>query len=133
MAGGARPAHVALSHGKPVPGPRHGAALNTRPWLTAVLALLAGAAACRKPPAAAGGGNADTASAGSTGGGGSTVTLSPRALALTGVQTEKAQVTTVPEAFVTTGEIEFDPSRVVAVNSPVSGRVRRLAVAAGDR
>ena len=33
--------------------------------------------------------------------------------------------TTVPESFATTGEIEFDPSRVVVVNAPASGRVRR--------
>jgi len=61
------------------------------------------------------------------------VVLTPRALALTGVQTERAQVTAVPESFTTTGEIEFDPSRVVLVNAPVSGRVRRLNAAVGDR
>ena len=63
---------------------------------------------------------------------GSTVVLTPRALAVTGVQTEPAALTTVPESFSTTGEIEFDPSRVVAVNAPVSGRVRRLSAAVGD-
>jgi len=61
------------------------------------------------------------------------VALTPRALAVTGVTTEAAAMTPVPETFSTTGQIEFDPSRVVAVNAPVTGRVHRLAVGVGDR
>ena len=61
------------------------------------------------------------------------VALTPRALAITGVVTESATVTTVPETFTTTGEIEFDPARVVVVNAPVAGRVRRLGPSVGDR
>ncbi len=59
--------------------------------------------------------------------------LTPRALAVTGVETETAAVTTVPEAFATTGEIEFDPARVVVVNAPVAGRIRRSPPTVGDR
>ena len=62
-----------------------------------------------------------------------TVALTPRALAITGVVTESATVTTVPETFTTTGEIEFDPARVVVVNAPVAGRLRRLGRSVGDR
>jgi multidrug efflux pump subunit AcrA (membrane-fusion protein) len=102
--------------------------VNIREWF--VLALIVSAAVnasgCRQqqppdPP------RAPVATSGST------VVLTPRALALTGVRTERAQVSAVPESFATTGEIEFDPSRVVMVNAPVSGRVRRLSVAVGDR
>jgi multidrug efflux pump subunit AcrA (membrane-fusion protein) len=62
-----------------------------------------------------------------------TVTLTPRALAVTGVATEAAAPATVPETFPTTGQIEFDPSRVVAANAPVTGRLQRLAVGVGDK
>ena len=62
-----------------------------------------------------------------------TVSLTARALQVTGVHSEPATVATVPEAFGTTGEIEFDPSRVVTVNAPVSGRVQRLTPSVGDR
>ena len=65
--------------------------------------------------------------------GNATVTLTPRALAVTGVATETATASSVPESFSTTGEIGFDPSRVVAVNAPVTGRVQRLLVGVGDR
>src|SRR6266511_2670442 len=41
-----------------------------------------------------------------------TVLLTPRALAVAGIQTESATVATVPETFATTGEIGFDPARV---------------------
>jgi multidrug efflux pump subunit AcrA (membrane-fusion protein) len=85
--------------------------------------LVASVCACRgqAEPAQAG---AETPNA--------TVMLTPRALAVTGVAAETAKVTTVPETFATTGDIEFDPARVVAVNAPVSGRIRRLAAAVGD-
>ncbi len=63
---------------------------------------------------------------------GATVALTPRALAVTGIVAETARVTVVPETFTTTGDIDFDPARVVAVNAPVSGRVHHLAVAVGD-
>lgn len=62
-----------------------------------------------------------------------TVSITPRALTVTGVTTEPAALTPVPETFGTTGQIEFDPSRVVAVNAPVTGRVHRLSVGVGDR
>lgn len=62
-----------------------------------------------------------------------TVQLTPRALQVTGVAVETAAPTTVPESFGTTGQIEFDPSRVVGVNAPVTGRVTRLLVGVGDR
>jgi multidrug efflux pump subunit AcrA (membrane-fusion protein) len=62
-----------------------------------------------------------------------TVTLTPRALAVTGVTTEPAATATVPETFPTTGQIEFDPSRVVGANAPVTGRLQRLTVGVGDR
>jgi len=62
-----------------------------------------------------------------------TVALTPRALEITGVVTESAAVATVPETFTTTGEIEFDPARVVVVNAPVAGRIRRLGPTVGDR
>jgi RND family efflux transporter MFP subunit len=52
---------------------------------------------------------------------------------VTGVATETATASSVPESFSTTGEIGFDPSRVVAVNVPVTGRVQRLLVGVGDR
>lgn len=64
---------------------------------------------------------------------GPAVLLTPRALAVTGVVTESARVATVPETFATTGEIEFDPARVVAVNAPVAGRIRRILAAVGTR
>jgi len=62
-----------------------------------------------------------------------TVSLTARALAVTGVSTEAATSATVPETFGTTGQIEFDPSRVLGVNAPVTGRVLRMAVGVGDR
>ncbi len=64
---------------------------------------------------------------------GATVVLTPRALAVTEIQTESAAVATVPETFATTGEIEFDPARVVVVNAPVAGRIRRFLLTVGDR
>lgn len=61
------------------------------------------------------------------------VTLTPRALAVTEVTTETARVVTLPETFATTGAIEFDPARVVIVNAPVAGRLVRLTRNVGDR
>lgn len=61
------------------------------------------------------------------------VSLTPRALALTQVETESAAVTEVPETFATTGQIEFDPSRIILVNAPVAGRVERVTHNVGDR
>ena len=61
-----------------------------------------------------------------------TVQLTPRALALAGIQTESTSVATVPETFSTTGEIEFDPARVVALNAPVGGRLRPFSRNVGD-
>jgi multidrug efflux pump subunit AcrA (membrane-fusion protein) len=61
-----------------------------------------------------------------------TVLLTPRALAVTGIQTESATVATVAETFATTGEIEFDPARVVAVNAPVGGQLRPFSHSVGD-
>jgi len=61
-----------------------------------------------------------------------TVSLTPRQLALTGVQTETAAQTLVPETFATTGEIEFDPARVIIVNVAVAGRIRQLTPNVGD-
>jgi multidrug efflux pump subunit AcrA (membrane-fusion protein) len=63
---------------------------------------------------------------------GATVLLTPRALAVAGIQTESATVATVPETFATTGEIEFDPARVVAINAPVGGRLHSFG-RVGDR
>src|SRR5712692_1767349 len=79
-----------------------GAAMTPLRSVALLLAIGIGAAGCRRPPEPP---RSPAATSGST------VTLTPRALALTGVQTERAQVTTVPESFTTTGEIEFDPSR----------------------
>jgi multidrug efflux pump subunit AcrA (membrane-fusion protein) len=62
-----------------------------------------------------------------------TVVLTPRALAVAGVESERAAYTTVPEVFLTTGEIEFDPSRLVVVNAPVVGRIRLFARSVGER
>ena len=62
-----------------------------------------------------------------------TVALTPRALEITGVATESATVTSVPETFPTTGEIEYDPARVIVVNASVSGQIRRLMAGVGDR
>jgi multidrug efflux pump subunit AcrA (membrane-fusion protein) len=61
-----------------------------------------------------------------------TVQLTPRALAVAGIQTESTSVATVPETFSTTGEIEFDPARVVALNAPVGGRLRPFSRNVGD-
>jgi multidrug efflux pump subunit AcrA (membrane-fusion protein) len=61
-----------------------------------------------------------------------TVQLTPRALAVAGIQTESTRVATVPETFATTGEIEFDPARVVAINAPVGGRLRAFNRNVGD-
>lgn len=61
-----------------------------------------------------------------------TVLLTPRALAVTGIETDTARLTTLPETFTTTGEIEFDPARVVSVASPVAGRVLQLTHNVGD-
>jgi multidrug efflux pump subunit AcrA (membrane-fusion protein) len=61
------------------------------------------------------------------------VALTPRALAVTDVTTETARVVTLPETFTTTGEIEFDPARVVVVNAPVAGRLMLLTRNVGDR
>src|SRR5206468_3147072 len=61
-----------------------------------------------------------------------TVLLTPRALAVAGIQTESATVATVPETFATTGEIEFDPARVVAMNAPVGGRLHSFGRSVGD-
>lgn len=61
------------------------------------------------------------------------VSLTPRQIALTGIETESVTVTIGPETFATTGEIEFDPARVVTVNAAVAGRVRRLLVNVGDQ
>ncbi len=66
-------------------------------------------------------------------GAGATVVLTPRALAVTDIRTETAAVATVPETFATTGEIEFDPARVLVVNAPVAGRIRRFLLSVGDR
>jgi multidrug efflux pump subunit AcrA (membrane-fusion protein) len=60
-----------------------------------------------------------------------TVLLTPRALAVAGIQTEPARVATVSETFATTGEIEFDPARVVAINAPVGGRLRPFGRSVG--
>lgn len=61
-----------------------------------------------------------------------TVQLTPRALAVAGIQTETTSVVTVPETFATTGEIEFDPARVVAINAPVGGRLHPFSHNVGD-
>jgi multidrug efflux pump subunit AcrA (membrane-fusion protein) len=61
-----------------------------------------------------------------------TVLLTPRALAVAGIQTESATVATVPETFATTGEIEFDPARVVAINAPVGGRLHSFGRSVGN-
>jgi multidrug efflux pump subunit AcrA (membrane-fusion protein) len=61
-----------------------------------------------------------------------TVLLTPRALAVAGIQTEPATVATVSETFATTGEIEFDPARVVAINAPVGGRLHPFNRNVGD-
>jgi multidrug efflux pump subunit AcrA (membrane-fusion protein) len=60
------------------------------------------------------------------------VQLTPRALAVAGIQTESTSVATVPETFATTGEIEFDPARVVALNAPVGGRLHPFSRNVGD-
>jgi multidrug efflux pump subunit AcrA (membrane-fusion protein) len=60
------------------------------------------------------------------------VQLTPRALAVAGIQTESTSVATVPETFSTTGEIEFDPARVLALNAPVGGRLRPFSRNVGD-
>jgi multidrug efflux pump subunit AcrA (membrane-fusion protein) len=60
------------------------------------------------------------------------VALTPRELAVVDVKTETAAVATVPETFNTTGEIEFDPARLVTVNVAVAGRIRRLRANVGD-
>jgi len=61
-----------------------------------------------------------------------TVALTPRALAVTGVVTETATVTTLPGTMTTTGEVEFDPARLVVVNAPIAGRIARLSPRVGD-
>ena len=60
------------------------------------------------------------------------VQLTPRALAVAGIQTESTSVATVPETFATTGEIEFDPARVIALNAPVGGRLHPFSRNVGD-
>jgi len=60
------------------------------------------------------------------------VQLTPRALAVAGIQTESTSVATIPETFSTTGEIEFDPARVLALNAPVGGRLRPFSRNVGD-
>jgi len=60
------------------------------------------------------------------------VQLTPRALAVAGIQTESTSVATVPEAFATTGEIEFDPARVIALNAPIGGRLHPFSRNVGD-
>lgn len=62
-----------------------------------------------------------------------TVLLTPRALAVAGIQTESTSVATVPETFATTGEVEFDPARVVVINAPIGGRLRPFNRNVGDR
>ena len=90
-----------------------------------LLVALAALAACR-------GGGPHAAAAAATSAA-ATVTLTPRALTVTGVETEKATATSVPMSFATTGQIQFDPSRVTVVNAPVTGRVRRVLTNVGDR
>jgi multidrug efflux pump subunit AcrA (membrane-fusion protein) len=51
---------------------------------------------------------------------------------VTGITTDTARVTTLAETFTTTGEIEFDPTRVVSVTAPVAGRIVRLTRNVGD-
>ncbi len=60
------------------------------------------------------------------------VLLTPRALAMTEIVTDTARVMTLPETYTTTGEIEFDPARVVSVGAPVGGRIVRLTRNVGD-
>ena len=60
------------------------------------------------------------------------VFLTPRQLSVAGIVTDSVAVTTVPETFATTGEIEFDPARVLAINAPVAGRILRLTHNVGD-
>jgi multidrug efflux pump subunit AcrA (membrane-fusion protein) len=61
-----------------------------------------------------------------------TVQLTARALTVAGIQTESTRVATVPETFATTGELEFDPARVVAINAPVGGRLHPFNHSVGD-
>jgi multidrug efflux pump subunit AcrA (membrane-fusion protein) len=61
-----------------------------------------------------------------------TVLLTPRSLAVAGIQTESVSVATVPQSFATTGEIEFDPARVVTINAPVGGRLHPFNRNVGD-
>lgn len=60
------------------------------------------------------------------------VALTPRQLAVADMKTETAALATVPETFATTGEIEFDPARVLTVNVFVAGRIRHITPNVGD-
>ena len=61
------------------------------------------------------------------------ISLTPRQLSVVGIETESVAVTTAPETFATTGEIEFDPARVLAINAPVAGRIAWLTLNVGDQ
>ncbi len=101
----------------------------TRVCIVAAVAVLL-SVACRESGESDEG---DAITPGDTTGAGAVIMLTPRALAATAVEAESANVSTVPETFATTGQIEFDPSRVVVVNAPIAGRIERLAHAVGDR
>src|SRR5919109_926574 len=111
MASGARQAAASLSGGDA--DSRAGAMTSRLVRDVGLLALVCCAAlgACKSEAQ-----RHDEGSGASSPAAGSTVLLTPRALAVAGIQTESATVATVPETFATTGEIEFDPSRVVALN-----------------
>src|SRR6266540_5467118 len=127
MAGGACQAAASAFGGDAVLG---GWIMMSRPVESVGLLALAcslALAACESEAQRRGEGSGSSAPAAAA-----IVQLTPRALAVAGIQTESTSVATVPETFATTGEIEFDPARVVAINAPVGGRLHSFGRSVGD-